>query len=431
MSLPIDTNFVNGDFNAIRDILRRLAAPPESAYNDGNARETSDFINFVYQRAATIPATPTENGIPTGWSDAPPADDGNPLWMTKSYQRSDGALIGTWSTPVQQDGESLVVQFSTNAIDWHDTYATGDIWARQKVKGGSFGSEIRVVGEGTAGVIATDHITDSTSEQDGVTTAKLADSAANIFDSDATTGNTAISTTGATYAQIRPFLSEGGVVTVVAQAVLFNNDGVNSTSIKMELIKLTTSLITQTVDLGPNETVIWSVTYIDSSPLGSEKVTNGDFSGGITGWNNSGFDTLEVTGGALHAVKTTSSGVDQAGSDDDIAVENTITYLVAFDITLTSGVKPKISLNASLGGTERVDLGTFGTGSHKVHASISVTENVVFQMEIGNGDVSEFTIDNISLKAVPVDYQIDAEDEGPGNDGEISNRFISATENKK
>ena len=160
-TLPkIDTDFVDGDWPAIRDIFSRIVSglTPQSLYDDGNERGTTDFINFVYQRAATIPATPTTNGIPTGWSDAPPAGS-DPLWMTKSYQRSDGTLIGTWSTPVQQGSTGLITEFSINgSTSWHSDYATGDLYMRQKVEGGSFSDAIQVVGEGTSGIVDTTHI---------------------------------------------------------------------------------------------------------------------------------------------------------------------------------------------------------------------------------------------------------------------------------
>lgn len=116
MSNRVDVNFANDDWDGLRDTLRRLAAEPDNTYSDNTERQTGDFVNFVYQRAATIPATPTEDGIPTGWSDAPPAGS-DPLWMSKSFQRSDGALIGTWSTPVRQ-GATTTISVDNNIAQW-------------------------------------------------------------------------------------------------------------------------------------------------------------------------------------------------------------------------------------------------------------------------------------------------------------------------
>ena len=66
------------------------------------------LVEYAFKRAAARPATPTGNGIPATWSDDPPADDGNPLWMTKSKQELDGTLVGTWSLPIEFDGRDGV-----------------------------------------------------------------------------------------------------------------------------------------------------------------------------------------------------------------------------------------------------------------------------------------------------------------------------------
>lgn len=63
------------------------------------------LVEFVWKRAATIPATPTGNGIPSGWSDDPPSGS-DPLWMSKAKQELDGTLVSgeSWSTPIRHDG---------------------------------------------------------------------------------------------------------------------------------------------------------------------------------------------------------------------------------------------------------------------------------------------------------------------------------------
>lgn len=62
-----------------------------------------DYLDFVFKRSATQPATPTGDS-PAGWSDAPPAADGNPLWASTGNKTAAGTLIGVWSTPVQIEG---------------------------------------------------------------------------------------------------------------------------------------------------------------------------------------------------------------------------------------------------------------------------------------------------------------------------------------
>jgi len=70
---------------------------------DGVDGTDGNFVEFVWKRAASAPATPTGNGIPSGWSDDPPAGS-TPLWMSKAKQQPDGTLIGAWSAPIRHDG---------------------------------------------------------------------------------------------------------------------------------------------------------------------------------------------------------------------------------------------------------------------------------------------------------------------------------------
>jgi len=73
--------------------------------NDGIDGADGKLIEFVWKRNATQPATPTGNGIPSGWTDDPPAGS-DPLWMSKAKQELDGTLVigETWSAPVRHDG---------------------------------------------------------------------------------------------------------------------------------------------------------------------------------------------------------------------------------------------------------------------------------------------------------------------------------------
>lgn len=73
---------------------------------DGDPGDDGNFIAFIFQRSATQPATPTGNN-PSGWTDAPPAYNGNPLWMSRATKTPAGILVGTWSTPsiLAIDGE--------------------------------------------------------------------------------------------------------------------------------------------------------------------------------------------------------------------------------------------------------------------------------------------------------------------------------------
>src|SRR5690606_27429144 len=72
---------------------------------EGPAGSDGRIKQYVFRRSTTQPATPTGNGIPSGWSDTPPADDGQPLWTSVALQELDGTTVGSWSTPVRLDGE--------------------------------------------------------------------------------------------------------------------------------------------------------------------------------------------------------------------------------------------------------------------------------------------------------------------------------------
>lgn len=69
----------------------------------GENGANGNYTSFVFKRAASLPATPT-GSTPSGWFDAPPAADGNPLWASLGTKTSAGALVGSWSTPVQIEG---------------------------------------------------------------------------------------------------------------------------------------------------------------------------------------------------------------------------------------------------------------------------------------------------------------------------------------
>lgn len=57
----------------------------------------------VFKRAVSAPATPSGNGIPSGWSDGPPAGT-DPLWLSTANQDPFGTTLGVWSAPIRLDG---------------------------------------------------------------------------------------------------------------------------------------------------------------------------------------------------------------------------------------------------------------------------------------------------------------------------------------
>jgi hypothetical protein len=83
------------------------------AAENGKDGADGNFTDLIFIRASSQPATPSGNGTPSGWSDGPPAPDGNPLWMSKGKKAFDGTLIGDWSEPVKLEGLSIHTQYSS------------------------------------------------------------------------------------------------------------------------------------------------------------------------------------------------------------------------------------------------------------------------------------------------------------------------------
>lgn len=107
------------------------------------------FTDYIFRRALTMPATPTEQGMPAGWYDTPPTPNGNPLWVTWAEKDSDGFLITSWVTPVNIESGDIHVQYSKDGIaDWHDVFAPGDLFIHYNVNGGAWSAAIQISFEG-------------------------------------------------------------------------------------------------------------------------------------------------------------------------------------------------------------------------------------------------------------------------------------------
>ena len=146
---------------------------------------TGNFFDYIFKRAASIPSTPTGDGLPATWSDTPPAADGNPLWMSAGEKTVADVLVGTWSTPIRldgaagatgatgatgsagADGDDISVEYSVDGVSsWHGTFTAGDFYMRIQIGSGGFGAAIKISGEISAGEITTVMI-----ENEAVTTA--------------------------------------------------------------------------------------------------------------------------------------------------------------------------------------------------------------------------------------------------------------------
>ena len=54
----------------------------------------------IFKRSATLPATPTGNLTPAGWSTTIPAVNGQPAWRSDGEISGASTLVGSWTTPV-------------------------------------------------------------------------------------------------------------------------------------------------------------------------------------------------------------------------------------------------------------------------------------------------------------------------------------------
>lgn len=142
------STFTTGDLYARHRVgTGAWEGPWKIVGEDGADGAAGTYKAFVFKRSATAPATPTGT-TPAGWSDAPPAMDGNPLWTSVADKNADGSLIGAWSAPVQIEGAGITVEYSIDgATGWHDTFAPGDIYARHKVGDGAWEGPWKIVGE--------------------------------------------------------------------------------------------------------------------------------------------------------------------------------------------------------------------------------------------------------------------------------------------
>lgn len=125
-----------------------------------------------------------------------------------------------------------------------------------------------------------------------------------------------------------------------------------------------------------------------------EKVTNGDFSQGTTGWTG---NSISVTNGQLTGV---SSAVSNVCASQAVSVTVGKSYYVAWDI---------VSVNVGTGSL--VGLGgvvvpiAAGTGSHTAILTAISTGGLNF---FGSGINTSITIDNVSVKEIPGNHALNA-----------------------
>ncbi|GAG70781.1 unnamed protein product, partial [marine sediment metagenome] len=141
--------------------------------------------------------------------------------------------------------------------------------------------------------------------------------------------------------------------------------------------------------------------YIDvadsAEDTGSEEVGAGNCtSAGPTNYDT--FDGASATG--FHAIKTTAGDTDIANTADQISWVANKLYKITFTENLASGLVPKLRVTtAAGGGSIGYDKATVNGANTIYFISDTTTTGILMFYHIG-GQVSEYTISNISVKEV-------------------------------
>jgi hypothetical protein len=92
------------------DLYMRLSTNGGSSFGEpvravGATGGQGNFTRHVFKRSATVPETPTGDGVPLTWSAQPP-EGADPLYMSVALQDADEVLVAgeVWSPPVRLDG---------------------------------------------------------------------------------------------------------------------------------------------------------------------------------------------------------------------------------------------------------------------------------------------------------------------------------------
>ena len=119
--------------------------------------EDGGYTDYIFRRSNGVPATPTGDDPTAGpgalWFDEPPAPNGQALYSSLGRKAANGVVQGSWSVPVQIDGDDLQVEYSANGTSgWHPTFVSGtDKWARYRIGAtGDWSDSVKIVGENGA-----------------------------------------------------------------------------------------------------------------------------------------------------------------------------------------------------------------------------------------------------------------------------------------
>ena len=136
--------------------------------------------------------------------------------------------------------------------------------------------------------------------------------------------------------------------------------------------------------------------------LGSELVTNGDFSAGSTGWTAAASATLSVSGGSL----VVTNGAAEFGYAYQLV--NTVvgkTYTLTF--TVTGGTSSgSLYVGTTLGGFENYNSPPRTVGVYTVSFLATATTTSIRFGPVSNTISATFALDNISVKELPGNHAV-------------------------
>lgn len=101
-----------------------------SSGETGPSGSKGDTYYSIYKRSTLVPATPTGNLVPSGWSLTIPADNGDALWVSNGLiSGADGVtLIGNWSSPQRLSGKASYYQDEAPVSGSNASPLIGDLW---------------------------------------------------------------------------------------------------------------------------------------------------------------------------------------------------------------------------------------------------------------------------------------------------------------
>ena len=131
--------------------------------------------------------------------------------------------------------------------------------------------------------------------------------------------------------------------------------------------------------------------------LGSELVTNGDFSNGITGWTAAGSATISVVGGKLRILETTAVG---AWAYQVITCVVGKTYKVSFNFESVAGSLYAAFVGTTVSGTQTYLASNLSATSYQFVFTATATTQYINVQPWAVAINREALFDNISVKEV-------------------------------